>query len=533
MSDSESVGSAAESPVVPYKGEKKAWKHQLLDMEEVLNETPMFTERMKVVEQDVEELGVKLKKIVKICKETQKASTVLNDLNRQLGDEYLDFAKHLTDEETKEGLLKFGSAIKEIASFREMLNLQIENLILQPMETFCKEEIDEVKEKKKKYVRASSSLESALGRAAQVKRTPTLKTLEVEHELSEARKDFQTSGMDLVFALNEIEAKKQFELMERVTAVMYANLAFFHQGYELFNEMSPQMRQLSSQVQTTRKSFEQEKKDLLFYKKVLSQKVMVGGVEGPKNDMTATTIQGYLFKLSTSIRKDWKRRYFVVDKGVIRYYKTTKELTPVMAVNLLLCSVKLRPDIDRRWCFEIISPDKSYVLQADNEETLQHWIAVLQNATAEQLNNQTIGTKKSAYSSPDSDRKYGPDKTHVLDPLVQLRAVGEANCFCADCGAKDPEWTSINIGVLVCIECSGIHRSMGVHISKVRSFTLDKWEPDLLKMMLAIGNANANRIFEAEIPENVKKITPTTDRVSREKYIRMKYQQKAFLPKNQ
>jgi Arf-GAP/coiled-coil/ANK repeat/PH domain-containing protein len=206
--DNESTESAPNSPAVPYKGEKKAWKHQLLDMEEVLTETPMFTERMKVVEQDVDELGLRLRRIVKICKDTQKASTTLNDLNRQLGDEFLDFAKQLTDDETKDGLLKFGAAIKEVGSFREMLNLQLENLILQPMETFCKEEIDEVKEKKKKYVRSSSSLESALSKAAQIKRAPTMKTLEVEHELAEARKEFQISGMDLVFSLNEIEAKK-------------------------------------------------------------------------------------------------------------------------------------------------------------------------------------------------------------------------------------------------------------------------------------------------------------------------------------
>lgn len=78
---------------------------------------------------------------------------------------------------------------------------------------------------------------------------------------------------------------------------------------------------------------------------------------------TAKTTQGYLFKKNTSgissMRNEWQRRYFVVQDGVLTYYKTGKDVTPVASINLLLCSVKEKHDIDRRWCFELISPDKS------------------------------------------------------------------------------------------------------------------------------------------------------------------------------
>lgn len=56
------------------------------------------------------------------------------------------------------------------------------------------------------------------------------------------------------------------------------------------------------------------------------------------------------------------------------------------------------------------------------------------------------------------------------------------NDKCADCGARKPKWASINLGIMLCIECSGIHRSLGVHISKVRSVTLDDWDMELQKV---------------------------------------------------
>ncbi|KAI7835189.1 hypothetical protein BX661DRAFT_135379, partial [Kickxella alabastrina] len=63
----------------------------------------------------------------------------------------------------------------------------------------------------------------------------------------------------------------------------------------------------------------------------------------------------------------------------------------------------------------------------------------------------------------------GEEEADVLARLM----VQPENALCADCGAARPEWCSINLGCLVCIECSGIHRGLGTHVSKVRSLTLD------------------------------------------------------------
>ena len=54
------------------------------------------------------------------------------------------------------------------------------------------------------------------------------------------------------------------------------------------------------------------------------------------------------------------------------------------------------------------------------------------------------------------------------------------NGQCADCWVEAPEWCSINFGIMICIECSGVHRSMGTHVSKVRSFKLDDFDPEVI-----------------------------------------------------
>ncbi|KNC51806.1 ADP-ribosylation factor GTPase-activating protein [Thecamonas trahens ATCC 50062] len=109
----------------------------------------------------------------------------------------------------------------------------------------------------------------------------------------------------------------------------------------------------------------------------------------------------------------------------------------------------------------------------------------------------------------------------------------EANCVCADCGAADPRWASTNLGAVVCIECSGVHRNLGVHITKMRSVVLDDWESEMLEAFLAKGNAVVNAEYEAEVPEGWIKPGPDASRAARTDWISAKYANKAFVPGNE
>ena len=80
----------------------------------------------------------------------------------------------------------------------------------------------------------------------------------------------------------------------------------------------------------------------------------------------------------------------------------------------------------------------------------------------------------------------------IPDPGT-VSEICRSNPVCADCGNRDPNWASINLGVLMCIQCSGIHRSLGVHVSKIRSLTLDNWSLPMLNVLKLLGNSISGR----------------------------------------
>ncbi|GMI83290.1 hypothetical protein like AT3G07940 [Hibiscus trionum] len=108
------------------------------------------------------------------------------------------------------------------------------------------------------------------------------------------------------------------------------------------------------------------------------------------------------------------------------------------------------------------------------------------------------------------------------------------NHVCADCGSPDPKWVSLSIGVFICIKCSGVHRSLGSHISKVLSVKLDEWTDDQVDSLENLGGNNVvNNKYEAFLPDNLKKPRPDSSIEERSDFIRRKYEMQQFLECNE
>ena len=145
------------------------------------------------------------------------------------------------------------------------------------------------------------------------------------------------------------------------------------------------------------------------------------------------------------------------------------------------------------------------------------------NTTKAPSRHHTVGDRPSI-----AERKSEDNPSRLLQ---KIREADAGNIYCADCGSDSKvEWVSINLGIVLCIECSGIHRSLGTHISKVRSLTLDvtSFTPDIVEILLTVGNRVSNMIWESKLDRNIKP-GPQSTRDQRLRFITQKYSERFYV----
>uniref|UniRef100_A0A669CCW8 ArfGAP with RhoGAP domain, ankyrin repeat and PH domain 2 n=1 Tax=Oreochromis niloticus TaxID=8128 RepID=A0A669CCW8_ORENI len=170
-------------------------------------------------------------------------------------------------------------------------------------------------------------------------------------------------------------------------------------------------------------------------------------------------------------------------------------------VRLLELTAANIRDVDRRG-FEINTPFKNFCFTAESEREKQEWIEAVKESIAETLYDYEVAEKI---------------------------WFNEANRSCADCRAPQPEWASVNLGVVICKKCAGQHRSLGPSISKVRSLKLDSsvWSNELVELFLEVGNKNANSFWAANLPleEDLYREAFAEQRAT---FIRRKYRERKY-----
>ncbi|XP_067383786.1 arf-GAP with GTPase, ANK repeat and PH domain-containing protein 2 isoform X6 [Channa argus] len=159
---------------------------------------------------------------------------------------------------------------------------------------------------------------------------------------------------------------------------------------------------------------------------------------------------------------------------------------------------------------------QTWHFEAQSLEDRDSWVSAIESQILASLQSCESGRNKARRSSQSE--------------AVALQAIRNAkgNSLCVDCDAPNPTWASLNLGALICIECSGIHRNLGTHLSRVRSLDLDDWPGELTQVLAAIGNHTANSIWES-CTQGRAKPTPNATREERESWIRAKYEQRAFV----
>ncbi|XP_014071252.2 arf-GAP with coiled-coil, ANK repeat and PH domain-containing protein 2 isoform X3 [Salmo salar] len=514
-----------------------------VEFEECLKDSPRFRATVEEVEGDVGELESKLDKLVKLCIGMIDAGKAYNTANKQFVNGIRELAASSTkDEVIESSLTKFAESLQEMINYHTILFDQAQRSVKTQLLTFVKEDLRKFKESKKQFDKVSEEKEAALTKNAQVPRNKQHEVEEATNILTATRKCFRHIVLDYVLQINVLQSKRRSEILKSMLSFMYAHLTFFHQGYDLFSELQPLMKQLGGQLDQLVVDAAKEKRDMEQKHSTIQQKA---ALQDFSNDDTkleynvdadnGIAMEGYLFKRASNAFKTWNRRWFSIQNNQLVYQKKFKDNPTVVVEDLRLCTVKHCEDIERRFCFEVVSPTKSCMMQADSEKLRQAWIKAVQNSIATAFREQGEDAEKldrKSSTSTGSLESGGEPKEKSLkgeSALQRVMVIG-GNACCCDCGQPDPRWASINLGITLCIQCSGIHRSLGVHFSKVRSLTLDSWEPELLKLMCELGNGVINQIYEARREElGARKPRPADPRQEIEAYIRAKYVDRHFV----
>lgn len=499
-----------------------------------------------------------------------------------------------------------GDTLHEMEAGHETLLLTLEHAFIARIREFVDAEISRSVQLKKHLRKTNEAYESALHKSLSLRADQDASSLASERDKSTmtAFATFELERFRLVRYYNQLEQRKSFELVEGLCALLYSYKAHFSSSAESVTELVPHLLDLQSTIQQERQAYElsnqvwSRREDQLastlategeslamtfasgneeYPIEAFSQGRadaeptvdihMTHGVRADEADPRSTSAgagagsgstprvllkkqpsppidhMGYLLKLSTSVRKDWKRRWFVLQGGNLYYVRDWNDKKPTLVCEVLLSTVRVctGPKATRH-SFELISPNRrTFKLQACSAEEMNTWIAAMQQVMETLLvGGGSCGSNGSrqgggAASTGTSEAQLRRSSSFAKKTRAGISALLAGNRQCADCSADNPEWVSINIGSIVCLRCSGVHRSLGAHITKMRSLRLDRLEPAVLSMLQRLGNAEINSIYEPDLGVMAgwsrPNVSSTTTEVKR--FIRAKYEHRGFVDRIQ
>lgn len=548
-----------------------------IEFSECLKDSPKFRLRLEQEESEIDHLDQKLEKIIKMCSLAVDSGKEYIRNQSAFATTLWDLQKHFHDDKSStNALAKLIHCLQEMNKFHTTLLDQANRTVLKNLTSFLKKDVKEVKDYKQIFTKVSENMDAAVYKNSQVNKNRPADIVEAENLLSATKSCFNHAALDYVNYITMLQNRKRYEILSTLLSYIQACSTYYHQGSDLCEDFGSFFKSLDEEIGNMRSEYnlldkqmqnrhtcvnelqddgEKSLSSSMGTPSLVSNASSAAGddpgssaagqrASQPYTNRPLNHMEGYLFKRTSNAFKTWNRRWFCMRDNQLFYRKRTgEELPTVMEEDLRLCTVRLLSDSDRRFCFEVISPTKSHILQADSEAMLNAWFKALQKGidSAIQFHSpysndmrgiQSISpTNEGAPGTSKGDGLTGGPKKPVkkINWTQMLRIPG--NSRCCDCGNTDPKWASINLGITLCIACSGVHRSLGVHYSKVRSLTLDVWEPEILRVMIELGNDVINRVYEANTAQ-VNRFDRATDNCEisiREAWIRAKYIERKFV----